>query len=359
MKLVFDCRYIRTDHHDGISRFSSELFAALAKRIEVTALISTPDQLRWLPQGTNYLLGSDPTNGFTELFVANQLNRFGATHVFSPMQTMGAFGRKYKLILTLHDLIYYKHPKPPSNLPLPVRIAWRIYHMNFWAARLLLNRADAVVTVSETSKQLILENRLTKRPVTVVYNSSSSDSDIHSGDSRLSESGRKTLVYMGSFMGYKNVECLVKGMKELPGFELLLLSKISNKRKEQLLQHAGQAAARIEFLNGVSDHRYLEILSSAFALVSASRDEGFGIPLVEAMKRSIPLVVSDIPIFREVAKDAAFYFDPSSAESFANAVKLLASGDNWLKQSYAAQNRSRTFDWEASATALLAAINQS
>ncbi|MFM1994804.1 MAG: hypothetical protein RLZZ610_321, partial [Actinomycetota bacterium] len=169
----------------------------------------------------------------------------------------------------------------------------------------------------------------------------------------------KTLVYMGSFMGYKNVECLVKGMKELPGFELLLLSKISNKRKGQLLQKAGEATARIEFLNGVSDHRYSEILSSAFALVSASREEGFGIPLVEAMKRSIPLVVSDIPIFREVAKDAAFYFDPSSAESFANAVKLLESGDNWLKQSNAAQNRSRTFDWEASATALLAAINQS
>ena len=52
------------------------------------------------------------------------------------------------------------------------------------------------------------------------------------------------------------------------------------------------------------------MLRGATALVSASRDEGFGIPLVEAMALGTPLVVSDIPVFREVGGDAAAYVDP-------------------------------------------------
>ena len=48
MKLIFDCRFIRVDHHDGISRFSAELFSAIAKKVSLVALISSKDQLKWL-----------------------------------------------------------------------------------------------------------------------------------------------------------------------------------------------------------------------------------------------------------------------------------------------------------------------
>jgi hypothetical protein len=58
------------------------------------------------------------------------------------MQTMGSWGSKYGLVLTLHDLIYYEHPAPPGFLPAPVRVLWRLYHKAFWPQRLLLNRAD-------------------------------------------------------------------------------------------------------------------------------------------------------------------------------------------------------------------------
>jgi glycosyltransferase involved in cell wall biosynthesis len=358
MKLIFDCRFIRVDHHDGISRFSSELASALAKKVPVVALVSTKEQLKWLPEGIDFILGNDPTHAIAELLLPGKLNKAGATHVFSPMQTMGSFGRKYKLILTLHDLIYYSHPKAPDFLPLHIRIAWRLYHLSYLPIRVLLNRADSVVTVSETSKGLIVSKKLTKRAVHVIYNAP------HTTEvgavpilSDTSEK-RRNLVYMGSFMEYKNVECLVSAMQFLPDYQLVLLSKVSEKRKTQLQAIADKWSDRITFKNGVSEAEYAKELSGAFACVSASKDEGFGIPLVEAMRHGTPLVVSDISIFREIAAEAGSYFDPSSPEDFANQIQKLEPLDVWRDASSRSKKRQGAFSWDDSATRLLAVLEK-
>ena len=79
--------------------------------------------------------------------------------------------------------------------------------------RLLLNRADEVVTVSETVAAEIAAHHLTRRPVTVVPNAAGR---------RAPAGGRPgtapgQLVYMGSFIGYKNVPTLVRAAALLPG----------------------------------------------------------------------------------------------------------------------------------------------
>ena len=129
MKFLFDARYIRTDHHDGISRYSAELLTALADltrddpRVRLAALISDPAQLDHVPD-LPHLTGPSVTSP-AEVLTSLKLNRYRPDVVFSPMQTMGSLGRRYKLILTLHDLIYYEHPQPPSDLPLPIQWGWR------------------------------------------------------------------------------------------------------------------------------------------------------------------------------------------------------------------------------------------
>jgi glycosyltransferase involved in cell wall biosynthesis len=357
MKLIFDCRFIRHDHHDGISRFSSELFRATSKLVPTTALISDLRQLRALPEGVSYILANDPTDFVKELFVARILNKSTPTHVFSPMQTMGSWGRNYKLILTLHDLIYYSHNIAPPALPLLVRVAWRLYHLGYWPARFLLNRADSIVTVSNTSKELIQRRRLTSRPVHVVFNAPDSASLETTDTSSKTVAARKTLVYMGSFMQYKNVECLVEAIEQLEDFELVLLSKISAIRKQELQKRAGSAIERIHFLNGVSDQQYKEVLNGAFALVSASRDEGFGIPIVEAMSHGIPVVISNIPIFKEVAAEAGNYFDPSNANELVSSIRGLDNPDVWSTASEQSYKRAAFFNWDDSARALIRALD--
>lgn len=352
-RIFFDARFIRWDHHDGISRFSAGLFDALHRRTKVTALIFDRRQLLRLPKGCDYLLINDPTQP-AELFVAGALNKAGAKFVFSPMQTMGTMGRKYKLVLTLHDLIYYAHPTPPPSFNFAIRLAWRLFHAAYWPQRLILNRADAVATVSNTSRDLIRKYRLTKRPVEVVYNAAGSfirDYEHRAPQNR--PRGTQKLVYMGSFMDYKNVEVLVRGMALLPEYELHLLSKISPERKaelEALVQHGG---GFVFFHNGVSEAEYHQHLDESVALVTGSRDEGFGIPLVESMSRGVPVVVSNIPIFDEIGGDAAVFFDQESPDAFASAVRRLESNPEWLRRSEASRIQAAKFNWDHSAGELI------
>ncbi len=352
--LFFDCRYIRIEHHDGISRFSAGLFSALSKLTEVTAIVSDLRQLEKLPNGTKFVKVSAPTS-ILEPLVALQINKVGAKVVFSPMQTIGSLGRKFKLVLTVHDLIYYRHPAPPPGFSMPIRALWRLYHLVFWPQRLLLNRADAVATVSETTRELITQNRLTKRPVRVIHNAADDIQQVAAATHR--PAGHQSLVYMGSFMDYKNVEVLIKGMAFLPGYDLNLLSRVSNDRKRQLESLVPQGA-KVIFHNGVSESDYHKLLSDSVALVSGSQDEGFGIPLVEAMGRGIPVVISEIAIFREIAGSAGIYFDQNNPASFADAVKSIGENAIWLKNSKAAQEQAAKFSWSRSAEKLLETLKQ-
>ena len=346
--LHFDARFIRIDRHDGISRFSAELAKALFGKVRLVAIVHDLRQLDFLPSGIEYVVLNNP-QAPSELIIARKLNRIGATHVFSPMQVMGSWGRKYKLVLTLHDLIYYRHRKPPQDLALLVRIIWRLYHLSYQPQRWLLNRADAVATVSRATKMLIAKHHLTKREVVVLYNA---PEKIAQPPVRTKAESRN-LIYIGSFMPYKNVETLIRGVVLLPGFSLHLLSKISENQRGIYEKLANQVGAKLVFHNGVSDEEYKELLKNSFALVSASKDEGFGIPLVEAMQLGTPVVVSKLEIFHEVAGAAGTFFNPDSAESFAKAVLTLDEPKAWSDKSKLSLSQAKEFDWNKSADALL------
>ncbi|MBD8485686.1 glycosyltransferase family 4 protein [Frigoribacterium sp. CFBP 8759] len=343
MKIVVDCRYVRVGRHDGISRFSAGVVSALAERHEVTMLVSDPRQLHALPDAP-HLLVSAPTS-VLEPLVARQVNTLRPDVVWSPMQTMGSAGRRYPLVLTLHDLIYYTNRTPPPEFAWPIKLLWRLYHLAWWPQRVLLNRADAVVTVSRTTRDEMRRHRLTRRPVTVVYNAADPVDPVEPRTAPVS----RDLVYMGSFMPYKNVAALARALPLLDGYRLHLMSRVSGAERASLTALA--PAGSLVFHDGASDDEYRETLLGATAVVTASRAEGFGIPLVEGMALGTPAVVSDIPIFREIGGDAALYFDPSSPASIAAAVRRLEG--EWEARSAASVEQAARFSWRDSADVLL------
>lgn len=355
MKLFFDARYIRTDFHDGISRYSTELGNALAKLTPVTFIISDPGQLVHLPKDAPHIKIHAPTSAM-EPFTAQVLNQYEPDIVFSPMQTMGAAGRKYKLILTSHDMIYYRHRTPPRSLNPLIRAGWRLYHLTYTPQRLALNSADLVATVSHTSLRDLEQAQLTKRPIIVVPNA---PQQLDRYVSSVNQSAQpQNLVYMGSFMPYKNVETLIAGMEFLPGRTLHLLSRITPARKAQLEKYIPRGA-HVVFHNGVSDEAYAKLLADRGVLVTASFDEGYGLPIAEALALGVPAVVSDISIFHEVANGGGLYFDPTSPRDFAD--QILKLDDDALRTKLATNGKRHisSFTWEASARALFNAINSS
>ncbi|MCC3274849.1 MULTISPECIES: glycosyltransferase family 4 protein [unclassified Arthrobacter] len=351
MRLAIDARFTRTDHHDGISRYGASMIEAVSEHADVLMLISDERQLALLPDLPWVRINSPLSPA--ELFVARRINRLGADAVFCPMQTMGSWGRKYPLILTLHDLIYYQNPAPPSFLPLPVRALWRLYHLAYWPQRLLLNRADVVATISETTRALMEQHRLTRRPVRILANAPQPGAVPRTADAPAEPS----LLYMGSFMPYKNVETVIRGMEHLPGFTLHLLSRISDARRTEL-EALVPAGAQVRFHNGVTDEEYDHLLRRATALVTLSKAEGYGLPVIESMAVGTPVVASDIPIFREVSGGAALLVDPDDPAAFAGAVRELAVPERWQKASDAGLQRAGDYGWAASARQLMAAAGE-
>ncbi len=351
MRVLVDARWTRTDAPDGITRFGANLIAALHELHPVTMLIHDERQLRLLPAHVPHVRINSPFSP-RELLVSRTLHRLGADVVFSPMQVIGGFRRRYRLVLTLHDLIYYRHPEPPGFLPAPVRLVWRCFHQAFWPQRVLLNRADAVVTVSETTARLIAEHRLTVRPVTVVPNAPPVSAEVEQGGAR---GERRDLLYMGSYLPYKNVETLVRGMASLPGYRLHLLSRIPSEREAELRAWI-PPGADVVFHNGVCDGEYRELLGGAAASVTASRDEGFGLPIIEAMSAGTPVVCSELEIFREVTAGHALFFATDSVEGFAAAVRKLEDEPTRRDLVDRARGRAADFTWQRSAERLLGVL---
>ena len=77
---------------------------------------------------------------------------------------------------------------------------------------------------------------------------------------------------------------------------------------------------RLFWLDGISDEILLNLYGRADALLMASAGEGFGLPLIEAAQHGLPIIARDLPVFREVAGDNAFYFTGDKAEDLANSI---------------------------------------
>ncbi len=353
MKVLYDARWILIENRfDGVSRYTHELAHAMAARddLEMAWLIHDKRQLDKLPKG-EYLLANKPENFLAETFtLARKITRAGYTLVYSPFFVMGTLGKRYKLVLTIHDMIYFTHRTPPQWFPWYIRLGWRLFHLTYWPMRWQLNHADIVATVSETARQELIDAHATKRPIITVANAVNAN---FADPTPHPHYKSKSFVYMGAFTPYKNVECLIDALALLPDMTLHLCGKMPPVRRPVLEQRMRDRGVfdRVVIYDGATDEQYKQALSEARCSISASRLEGFGLPLLEAQQRGLPFIAADTPIFHEIGKDSVLYFDPNSPEAAAECIRRFA--DQKLSEDYIARglvNITR-YTWTNSATA--------
>lgn len=92
---------------------------------------------------------------------------------------------------------------------------------------------------------------------------------------------------------------------------------------ERITSHP-ELGKRLFWLKGISDEYLERVYQASTCLVAASINEGFGLPLIEAARHGIPVIARDIPVFREVAGDAAYYFHAEDG------VQLATALNDWL-----------------------------
>jgi glycosyltransferase involved in cell wall biosynthesis len=74
------------------------------------------------------------------------------------------------------------------------------------------------------------------------------------------------------------------------------------------------------WLEGVSDEYLEHLYNHSDCLIAASYGEGFGLPLIEAAQYKLPIIARDLPVFREVAGEHAWYFSGASAQEMAQSL---------------------------------------
>ena len=93
---------------------------------------------------------------------------------------------------------------------------------------------------------------------------------------------------------------------------------------EKIKSHS-ELGKRLFWLDGISDEYLEKVYSASTCLIAASEGEGFGLPLIEAAQHNLPIIARDIPVFREVAGEHAFYFSGLDTFGLSTAIQ------DWLK----------------------------
>lgn len=119
----------------------------------------------------------------------------------------------------------------------------------------------------------------------------------------------------------KNIKILVDAFRLLKGrANIVIMGQVDAKR---YLGSREKELANVHFAGFVSDAEKMDTLRGASGVIFPSLAEGFGIPIVEGAVMGLPVICSDIPVFREIAEEYGNYFDPHNPRSLVTAVETV------------------------------------
>lgn len=258
-----------------------------------------------------------------------------------------------KQIGVIHD-INFEHN--PQDIPSTMRKYLCKYFPKF------AQKASHILTVSAYSKQDICATyKIPEDKVTVAWNGASDKFKPISEEQKTKvrmkySSGNPYFLFVGALHPRKNVGRLIQA------FELFKEKNPSSNHKlvivgEELfgnklggIEISESIRSNIQFTGHVALEDLAELMAAAQIFTYVPYFEGFGIPLVEAMKCGTPILSANKTSLPEVAGDAALYCDPFSVEDIAEKLETLAN-DNELQinLSKLGLNRGQLFDWDHTA----------
>ncbi|MCK5451649.1 MAG: glycosyltransferase family 4 protein [Candidatus Omnitrophica bacterium] len=263
-----------------------------------------------------------------------------------------------KLVLTIHDVSYRLLPEQYSFIE---RLSL------VYGTALMMKVAKKVLTVSQVSKEQIADNfHIDRDKITVVYNGvpehfkTKVSEDEEKKILKKYEIKRNYFLYVGNLKPRKKVDELLKGYAELVTkknieYDLVIVGRKTDMFEELFsMAEELQISKRVKFLGYVDDMSLSVLYKRAKLFVYPSVFEGFGLPLVEAMIKGVPVICYNGSSTAEVCRDAALKLDEITSKSLADAMGNLM--DNEEKRSELIERgyvRAKEFTWEKSAVKTL------
>jgi glycosyltransferase involved in cell wall biosynthesis len=251
-------------------------------------------------------------------------------------------------IITIHDINFEHYPK---DVPWIARLYFQFFFPKF------AKKAKHILTVSNYSKaDLVKTYGISSQKISVVYNAPNeiyqpiSEEKIENTKKKYT-SDKDYFLFVGSIHPRKNVQRLIDGFAqakhELKELKLVIVGGVM--WKDKFLSIPKEIEKDVIFLGHLSLENLTKVTASAFALTYVPYFEGFGIPLVEAMKCGVPILAADATCLPEVAGDAAIYCDPFDINSIAKGmIELFEDKNLKMELSQNGLKRSQVFSWDQS-----------
>jgi glycosyltransferase involved in cell wall biosynthesis len=267
----------------------------------------------------------------------------------STYYTMPEKWRGYS-VTTVHDMVFELFPQFYSGPD---------FDLFRQRKRLSVQRADAIICVSDTTRQDVL--RLYELDADKVYVVPNACSDIFRRlDSTKVPANiqmeQPFLLYIGNRARYKNFDLLAKAYSLWPQRKEVALVLVGAKpvsESERQLMTELAIAKQVKLLKDVDDETLCHLYNRAVVFVYPSLCEGFGIPLLEAMACGCPIVASRIPSTIEVAGDCPVYFDPTEEDDLLNALDIALSQGRNSERVQAGLERVKSYSWDKTAAQTL------
>jgi len=310
---------------------------------------------------THPLLGRRYTRALTELTVLGWLASREPFDILHSVALTGPLVTRPAHVMTIGDVTWIRHPDPTELQT--VRL-WKIM------VPPVARRADRVLTYSEASRAEVAEDlrvplenidAIPLGPGAAIGAAPTDEAELRA---KLTLRAGPIVLAVSALKEHKNVGRLVEAMglvrKSVPD-AVLVVPANPTPLQTQLEKRASELGIPegVVFPGWVSEADLEALYRYASCLAFPSLREGFGLPILEAMRRGLPVVSSNTSSLPEVGGDAVLYFDPYRIEEMANAVsRVLRDRGLAAELERKGTDRQRMFTWRRTAEDTIASYER-
>jgi glycosyltransferase involved in cell wall biosynthesis len=362
MKIGINALYLLPGAVGGTEVYLRQLLQAIAREDDENEylvftnretgpdLVPESPRFRCCPQGVTAV--NRPARILFEQFrLPAALTRERVDVLFNPGFTAPCFTR-VPMVTVFHDLQHVRHPEHFKRIDLPF---WRLL---LWQSA---KRSQRLIAVSEATRKDILEYYADLTPDRVVTIHHGVEDEFFRIERHVEETN-PYLLCVSTLHPHKNIERLLRVFQQIrmqrPSLRLVLagMRGFHTARIEHLVQTL-RLASGVTITGWITREELYRLFAGAKLFVYPSTFEGFGMPVLEAMAAQVPVACSAIPSLREIAGDAALFFNPTSECQTQSAIeRLLADPEAAQAQVARGNMQARQFTWEKAARRTVEAL---
>lgn len=269
-------------------------------------------------------------------------------------------------VISILDISYKHFPELFKNKDL--------LQLNLWGGY-SVRRASKIITISKSSKDdIIKEYGILEARIEVVYPGIKQVSSIKYKVLSMEQLTEKYgiekpfILFVGTLQPRKNIVRLVEAYSRMvsnktridSNLQLVIVGRKGWKFEEILAAPSKFGVEdRVHFLENVTDDELPAFYDSAELFVLPSLYEGFGLPILEAMKYGCPVLTSNVSSLPKAGGDASIYFDPENVSDIAEKIEKVLSNkklrDDMIKKGH---EQVKKFSWEKSAREVLEVLEE-